>query len=258
MIPYRAYAKVNIFLKITGKRDEYHTISSRFMRVSHLYDTLWFEPKSTPEFEIHGNFDCDVASNTIYKAYKYLQSATHSSKLSAFFENHAVCVEKNIPSFAGLGGGSSDAATFLHMCNDELDLGLNIQELSKIGENVGADVPFFIYGYESANVRGIGEIVEKFDEQPLLFEISTPKLQISTPAVYNYYRKHLYAPISPQEAAQLEQTPSIEMLMTMNPKAANDLYPAALECYDELSEKEGWFFSGSGSSFYRLKELNNG
>jgi len=92
MIRHRAYAKVNIFLKITGKRDEYHTISSRFMRVDHLYDTLWFEPKSTPEFEIRGDFDCDVASNTIYKAYKYLQSTTHSSKLSAFFENHTIFV----------------------------------------------------------------------------------------------------------------------------------------------------------------------
>ena len=112
MIRYRAYAKVNIFLKITGVRGDYHTLSSRFMRVNHLFDTLWFEPKSTPEFEIRGNFDCEVHSNTIYKAYKYLQSVTRSDNLSSFFENHAVCVEKNIPSFAGLGGGSSDAATF--------------------------------------------------------------------------------------------------------------------------------------------------
>jgi 4-diphosphocytidyl-2-C-methyl-D-erythritol kinase len=254
MIRYRAYAKVNIFLKITGTRGDYHTLSSRFMQVKSLFDTLWFEPKSTPEFEIRGNFDCEVHSNTIYKAYKYLQSATRSDNLSSFFENHAVCVEKKIPSFAGLGGGSSDAATFLRMCNEELELGLSVEELAEIGSNVGADVPFFVYGYESANVRGIGEIVERFNEPLIDFEVTTPELQISTPAVYRYYREHLFAPISSDEAARLEATPSREILASVNSKEANDLYNAALGCYPELAEKEGWFFSGSGSSFFRIKD----
>ncbi|AFV96819.1 MULTISPECIES: 4-(cytidine 5'-diphospho)-2-C-methyl-D-erythritol kinase [unclassified Sulfuricurvum] len=258
MIRYRAYAKVNIFLKITGMRGDYHTLSSRFMRVNHLFDTLWFEPKSTPEFEIRGNFDCEVHSNTIYKAYKYLQSVTRSDNLSSFFENHAVCVEKNIPSFAGLGGGSSDAATFLRMCNEELELGLTVEELADIGANVGADVPFFIYGYESANVSGIGEIVEKFNEPLIDFEVITPDIQISTPAVYRYYREHLYAPIAPEEASRLESTPSRAILAAMCPKEANDLYRSALGCYPELSEKKGWFFSGSGSSFFRIKEDTHG
>ena len=112
MIRYPAYAKVNVFLKITGTRGEYHTLTSRFVLVKELCDLLWFESKTTPEFEIRGDFDCDVGSNTIYKAYKHLQSATRSNTLAAFFETHAVCVDKRIPSFAGLGGGSSDAATF--------------------------------------------------------------------------------------------------------------------------------------------------
>ncbi|MDO9056485.1 MAG: 4-(cytidine 5'-diphospho)-2-C-methyl-D-erythritol kinase [Sulfuricurvum sp.] len=254
MIRHRAYAKVNIFLKITGIRGEYHTLSSRFMRVNTLFDTLWFEPKSTPEFEIRGNFDCEVHSNTIYKAYKHLQSATHSDNLSSFFENNAVCVEKNIPSFAGLGGGSSDAATFLKMCNETLDLELSVEELAEIGSNVGADVPFFIYGYESANVSGIGEIVKPFNEPLLNFEVTTPELQISTPAVYRYYREHRYAPITAEEVSRLEATPSLEILATINSKEANDLYSAALGCYPALQEKKGWFFSGSGSSFFRIKE----
>lgn len=251
MIRYKAYAKVNIFLKITGMRGDYHTLSSRFMRVNSLFDTLWFEKKSTPEFEIRGNFDCEVHSNTIYKAYKYLQSSTRSNKLSVFFEEHAVCVDKKIPSFAGLGGGSSDAATFLRMCNKELELGLSVDELAEIGSSVGADVPFFVYGYESANVHGIGEIVERYDEPLLDFEIVTPDIQISTPAVYRYYREHLYNPITPEEAIRLESTSSRDILASMSPKEANDLYLSALGCYPELTEKEGWFFSGSGSSFFK-------
>jgi len=254
MIRYRAYAKVNIFLKITGIRGEYHTLTSRFMRVNTLFDTLWFESKSTPEFEIRGNFDCEVHSNTIYKAYKYLLAATRSDTLSQWMENHAICVDKQIPSFAGLGGGSSDAATFLAMCNEELELGLSVEELARIGSSVGADVPFFVYGYESANVSGIGEIVEPYNEPLIDFEVTTPELQISTPAVYRYYREHRYAPITTEEASRLEATPSLEILATINSKEANDLYSAALGCYPKLQEKEGWFFSGSGSSFFRIKE----
>ena len=251
---YKAFAKVNIFLKITGMRENYHTLTSRFMRVNHLFDTLWFEPKATPEFEIRGSFDCEIHSNTIYKAYKHLMASTRSHKLSDWMESHAVCVDKKIPSFAGLGGGSSDAATFLRMCNAELDLDLSIDELCEIGVNVGADVPFFIYDYQSANVTGIGEIVERFDEKTLDFEIVTPAIQISTPAVYRHYREHLYSPISAEEAIRLESTTSRELLASTDPKEVNDLYAAALEHYPELTEKEGWFFSGSGSSFFRIKE----
>lgn len=258
MIHYNAFAKVNIFLKITGKRGDYHTISSRFVRVNTLYDTLWFEDKENSEFELKGNFNCPIKDNTIYKAYNALLEDTQSEKLIAWMRTHILCVEKRIPSFAGLGGGSSDAATFLHMCNDTLALGLTHETLATIGSKVGADVPFFVYGYESANVSGIGEIVEPFIEPSLDFEINTPNIDISTPTVYQYYRQHLYTPISEQEAHRLEQADSIDILRSMSPKEVNDLYPSALRCYSELHEQEGWFFSGSGSSFFRLKEHKNG
>ena len=114
MIPYKAFAKVNIFLKITGKRGDYHTISSRFVRVNTLYDTLWFEDKENNEFEIKGDFNCPIKDNTITKAYNALLEATQSDKLIVWMQTHRICVEKRIPSFAGLGGGSSDAATFLN------------------------------------------------------------------------------------------------------------------------------------------------
>lgn len=258
MTHYNAFAKVNIFLKITGKRGDYHTISSRFMRVNTLYDTLWFEEKEAGDFELRGDFTCSVNENTLYKAYKALLQSTQSKELLAWMQTHALCVDKKIPTFAGLGGGSSDAATYLHMCNDTLALGLTHNELAGIGATVGADVPFFVYGYESANVSGVGEIVQPFNEPLLEFEIKSPNIQISTPAVYNYYRQHLYSPISPQEAADLEATPSLDILAHMDPKEANDLYLSALGCYSELSEHDGWFFSGSGSSFFRLKENTNG
>jgi 4-diphosphocytidyl-2-C-methyl-D-erythritol kinase len=265
MKKYKAFAKVNIFLKITGMRGEYHEILSRFMRVDTLYDELSFVKKEAfksenNEFLIVGDFSCTTEQNTIYKAYKALQEATSSKSLEQLMQKYAIKVDKKIPAFAGLGGGSSDAATYLKMCNEVLELGLSFDELAAIGLKVGADVPFFIYGYTSANVSGIGEIVEVFDEKSISFDIYTPDIEISTPKVYKAYRKNFYAPIDEVETENLKVTTSKEILKSMSAQEANDLFAPALQEYEDLKRyyKEGYFFSGSGSSFFRVKEKNNG
>lgn len=262
MKKYKAYAKVNIFLKITGKRGNYHEIFSRFMKVPQLYDELSFEPKKktgltkeTSGFVLHGEFGCKTEQNTIYKAYKALLEATDSDALAKLIDTYAIRVDKKIPSFAGLGGGSSDAACFLKMCNNTLDLGLSLNELAKIGSCVGADVPFFIYDYTSANVSGIGEIVEKFDEEPLEFETITPNIQVSTPEVYNSFRETYYKELGPQEHAKLSVMSSKKILEQYSISEANDLFEPALHLYKKLKDsyQKGWFFSGSGSTFFRVK-----
>lgn len=255
---YKAYAKVNIFLKITGTRGEYHEIISRFMKVTDLYDELSFVKKTDEKFEIIGDFNCSIEQNTIYKAYVALLKYTQSTSLEDFFKEYGVHVSKYIPSFAGLGGGSSDAATFLLMCNESLELGLNKDELAQIGVKVGADVPFFIYGFESANVSGIGEIVEEFDEKVLPLTIYTPKLEISTPKVYQTYREHYFNPIGMDEIERFKNMNSIKVLKSLSIDKANDLFKPALHNYPKLAEcqKEGYFFSGSGSSFFQLKGSN--
>ena len=261
MKKYKAFAKVNIFLKVTGKRENYHEIVSRFMRVENLYDELSFVSKESigakaNEFKIIGDFACETQQNTIYKAYVALKNATNSDALEKLMQTHAVQVGKNIPAFAGLGGGSSDAATYLKMCNEVLHLNLSLNELATIGLRVGADVPFFIYGYTSANVSGIGEVVEAFEEEPLEFEIFTPKVEISTPKVYSAYRENFYAPIDGFEAQRLQAMPSKEIMQRMSAKEANDLFAPALQEYKELKEhyRQGYCFSGSGSSFFKLKD----
>jgi len=252
---YKAYAKVNIFLKITGKRGNFHEIFSRFMKLPELYDELSFEVKKEPGFILLGSFSCETKQNTIYKAYEVLLEATQSDALAKLIDKYAIRVEKNIPSFAGLGGGSSDAACFLKMCNNTLDLGLSLHELAKIGSRIGADVPFFIYDYTSANVSGIGEIVERYDEEPLALETNTPNILGSTPKVYQTFREHFYKELDPDEHAKLSVLSSQEILSTYGISEANDLFEPALHLYPELksSYKKGWFFSGSGSTFFRLK-----
>ncbi|MDF1878741.1 4-(cytidine 5'-diphospho)-2-C-methyl-D-erythritol kinase [Sulfurimonas sp. SAG-AH-194-C20] len=261
MKQYKAFAKVNIFLKITGKRGNYHEIISRFMKVENLYDTLEFVPKEETdakanEFKILGSFSCETQQNTIYKAYFALKKATNSQKLEQLMHDYAVKVTKNIPAFAGLGGGSSDAATYLKMCNSVLDLGLSLHELAVIGLSVGADVPFFVYGYDSANVSGIGEVVEEFKEELLEIQTQTPKIEISTPHVYKVYTQDFYNPIDGFKTQELKKTSSREILMSMRADEANDLFKPALQEYKELKNhfKAGCFFSGSGSSFFKVKE----
>ena len=250
----KSYAKVNIFLKISNKREEYHELVSRFVRVHSLYDTISFVKSSRKAFCIIGNFGCKMETNTVYKAYKLLEKY---DGVKEFFENHSVEIEKNIPEFAGLGGGSSNAATFLIMTNKYCNLNLSKDELCKIAVNIGADVPFFVYEYDSANVRGIGEIVEKFDEEILNIDTITPDIKCNTGKIFKFFREIFYKQISEEEANRLLKMKSIEILNNLSIKEANDLYEPAISVYPKLEEyaQNGWYFSGSGSSFFKVNHV---
>lgn len=248
----KSYAKVNIFLKIVALRGNYHELNSRFIRVKNLYDEVRFIKSSEKEFKIIGNFSCKIEKNTVYKAYKLLEKF---KAVEEFFKNHYVEIDKRIPEFAGLGGGSSNAATFINMVNRYCELNLSKDELAQIGKQVGADVPFFIYEYDSANVKGIGEIVEKFDEEILDLEIFTPNIKCDTGDIFRLFRKAYFKEKS--EYKELFTLKSDEILENLNISEANDLYKVALKLEPKLEEfnKESWFFSGSGSTFFRI---NNG
>jgi len=255
MYTIQAPAKVNIFLKITGYENGYHTLLSRFMRVDDLYDTISFIPGEFDSFTLEGCEDIALESNTIYKAYKALLEPF--PKLEDFFKHHKVVVEKQIPSQAGLGGGSSDAGAFLRLVNSLSQNPLPTDTLAKIGSSIGADVPFFVYNYPSANVRGFGEIVEPFKEAPLKFELFTPdNIGCDTAEVYKTYHKYLLRTLDPGSFLGWEQMDSATLLKLINdPIVLNDLYPAALAAYPELEklDMKGWFFSGSGSTFFRMR-----
>ena len=247
----KSYAKVNIFLKITGKRGNYHEIISRFMLVKNYFDEIHFTPSRGDSFRVDGNFSCKLEQNTIYKAYKGLLEYTNNPIISEFFKYNVVRVEKIIPEGSGLGGGSSNAATFLKMINENLNLGLTKEELAKIGFKIGADVPFFIYEFESANVSGIGEVVEEFKEEPIELNITTPKIHCDTAKVYQTFREKFYKE-TPKE--NFENLKSSEIFEKFSIEEANDLYSPAISLYPELKEyaKDGFLFSGSGSSFFKL------
>ena len=253
----KSYAKVNIFLKIAGKRANYHELVSRFVRVENLYDTMEFQRGNFNDFTLDGDFGCETKKNTIYKG--YLALCQISSKVEEFFKSHKVLVEKNIPEFAGLGGGSSNCAVFILMVNKYCNLGLSTKELSEIGAKIGADVPFFIYDTVSANVTGIGEVVEPFEEEPLNIETFTPKIACNTGAIFTSFREKFYKEVTREEAKKLLSMKSIDILNEYDINRANDLYAPALDNYADLKPENfnlprNSFFSGSGSSFFYLKE----
>ena len=254
MTNYKSYAKVNIFLKIANKRDTYHELVSRFVRVHNLYDNMSFVKTNKKAMDIIGDFGCKLESNTVYKAYILLKKY---KGVEEFFNTYSVKIDKNIPEFAGLGGGSSNAATFLIMVNKYCELNLSKDELCKIAVKIGADVPFFVYEYDSANVRGIGEIVEKFDEEVLDIETITPKIKCDTGKIFNIFREKFYKQISKEDAKRLLSMNSLDILKEFNIYEANDLYEPAITTKPELKEyaKKNWYFSGSGSSFFKV---NNG
>jgi len=251
----KAHAKVTIFLKITGHKDENLTLLSRAVRVEELYDTISLVPCECDSFTIEGCDDIPIEENTIYKAYKALCDYTADSDIVDFFNEHKVVVTKRISSKAGLGGASSDAAAFMHLLKEVCNLVLSTDELAKVGSTIGADLPFFIYNYPSANVSGFGEIIEPFEEEALNLQLCTPDIGCDTTVVCKTFKKHLLANISLSSFSSWEKLDSKSILeLISDPALLNDLYPAALLAYPDLKKetKEGWFFSGSGSTFFKL------
>ncbi|MDR0761798.1 MAG: 4-(cytidine 5'-diphospho)-2-C-methyl-D-erythritol kinase [Campylobacteraceae bacterium] len=252
----KSHAKINIFLKIVGTRDNYHEIISRFVRVDNLYDELEFLPKPLhiKGFELKGKFNCSIEKNTIYRAYKLLQNAANTKKMDNFFAEYFLSVKKNIPLGGGLGGGSSNAAAFLLYINKALELGLSTEELCGIGSKIGADVNFFLYECKAANVSGIGEIIEPLQDEIPNIELIFDVAMCDTALVYGKFRECRQNDINKTAAQKLTFLNSKEVLEKFDNTALNDLLRSVLICYPSLKPKAdtGLFLSGSGSTFFKV------
>ncbi len=252
----KSYAKVNLFLKITGYKDGYHTLLSRFARVDNLYDNLSFVTSKCNKFTIDGFLNLPTQKNLIYKSYKKIEKYLPKRCID-FFREHKIVVDKKIPEGAGLGGGSSNSASFLLLLNRVCDLRFDIDKLAKIGSEVGADVPFFIYNYKVANVKGFGEIVEEFNDIDFKIDIYTPDIHSNTAKVYKNFKENFLDKIDISKFKDWEYQNSKEILDKTTPIEANDLFKSALKLYPELRNyyKDDWYFSGSGSSFFKFKPI---
>ncbi len=177
MLTLKAPAKINWFLKVLGRRDDgFHEIESLMQKVS-LHDVL--KISAADELSLTADGGIPETANLVYKAARLLKS-TCSVRSGAHLELH-----KNIPAGAGLGGGSSDAASTLMGLNQFWSLDLSRESLSQLGAQLGSDVPFFLYGPASF-VSGRGEkLVPCRAIKKLHILLVKPPFEISTAWAYN-------------------------------------------------------------------------
>ncbi len=188
MIKIKAPAKINARLEVTGKRpDGYHDIFSIMIPVE-LFDNIEIRPNSTGQINIKstGYFVPQDPTNLICKAVKIFNEKTSVERKGV-----DIMLEKNIPVAAGLGGGSSDAASTLLALNQLHSFPLENADLHELAVRLGADVPFFLNA-EPSIATGIGEILERIDNWPeFWYLIITPQIKISTAWVYQNYKMEL-------------------------------------------------------------------
>lgn len=157
MITLQAPAKINLYLKILGRRpDGYHELETLMQKVA-LYDELELSLIDAPGISLFcpGTDLPEDEGNIVFRAAQIFLSQSGKEH-----QGIQIILRKRIPMAAGLGGGSSDAAAVLKGLNQLLGAGCSVEELAAMGLQLGADVPLFIYDYPAAWATGIGERLE--------------------------------------------------------------------------------------------------
>lgn len=244
-------AKINIHLQVTGKRgDGYHDLVMLMCPIS-LYDRIRIDTDQSAYSVICGHPDVpEDESNIAVKAAQLFRKRLGTGRPVT------IHIDKNIPVGAGLGGGSSNAASILKGLNAHYGHPFSPSELMDMGAELGSDVPFFIHS-KPAWVQGRGEkinLIEKIRcyHVVLLF----PGIHVSTPAVY----KKLNFGLTKKEKKIKSPLLNKGLVDPVN-HLFNDLEKPAIEICSEISRlkdvlaihgAEGVLMSGSGSSVFGL------
>ena len=244
-------AKINLFLQVTGKRsDGYHDLFSLMCCVT-LYDTIFLQ-FGTEKIEIessHPQIPLDEA-NLAYK------SADLFFKTLGIKEGVKITIEKNIPIAAGLGGGSSNAASVLRGLNRHYDFPFSQARLAAFGRSLGADVPFLL-SQNPALATGIGEKLEPYREPlPYRVIIVDPGFGISTAEVYQKlnlrltkYKKKITKP------SLMKTDFNVSQHLCNDLEAVTELkYPEIKSVKEQLIKQGalGALMSGSGPTVFGL------
>ncbi len=175
----KACAKINLFLEVVSRRpDGYHELVTVFQAID-LHDEIELSPHENKITLTCSDPSLPVDSkNLAYRAAELLKEDSNT-KIGV-----SIHLQKNIPSGAGLGGGSSDAATVLVGCNKLWNLNYTPEQLEKLGAQLGMDVPFFIQGGTALGVDRGETIKERFKSPTLSLVLVYPNLSVSTKKVY--------------------------------------------------------------------------
>ena len=236
-----APGKLNLFLHVTGRRsDGYHLLQSTFMLID-WWDVLHFDLREDGQLLRQDLGPSLPALDLSLQAAHALQLASGTS-LGALIR-----VQKNLPAEAGLGGGSSDAASTLLALNRLWGLNWPLSRLLPLGQQLGADVPFFLGG-RNAWVQGIGEQLQPIELPPARFVVLKPQQGLSTAMIF-------------QDPALVRDSQPATMLdFAAQPYAfgRNDLQAVAQRLCPEVNQALKWLenqslqprMTGSGSAVF--------
>jgi 4-diphosphocytidyl-2-C-methyl-D-erythritol kinase len=233
-----APAKLNLFLHVVGRRsDGFHLLQTAF-RLIDLCDRISLAQRDDGAIQLESDLPgVPAEQNLVVRAAQALKSA------AGVRSGATIRVEKRIPMGAGLGGGSSDAATTLIALNRIWRAGLSRGELATIAVALGADVPFFLFG-RNAFGEGIGEALAPLDLAPAWYVVLTPQAAVPTSEIFA-------APELTRDAKPIKIT------AFFNGFGRNDLEPVVCARYPEVAMHLAWLrnfgdarMSGSGSSVF--------
>ncbi len=256
IVDLRSPAKINLFLSVTGRRsDGYHTLETLMCPVA-LFDRirLRFDGKGIRVRCEHPGVPSDE-TNLVCQAVNALRSALRGSP-AALPHGMAFRIDKSIPVGAGLGGGSSNAASVLLALNRYLGDPITPLELNRIGASIGADVPFFLQS-GPAIARGIGERLESYRGlPPMTAVIIYPGFGVSTADAFGRLSLTLT-----KCQKKLKKSLFGENLFNLRAHLCNDLESVTMTDYPAIGTAKkalvswgagGALMSGTGSAVYGL------
>jgi len=225
-------------LHITGRREDgYHNLQTLFQFLDYG-DQLHFGVLSTAEIEVISNLSgIPNEDNLIYRAARLLQQHSNCQ------QGARIQLEKILPMGAGLGGGSSDAATTLIALNQLWSLNFELAELADLGLQLGADVPVFVLGY-AAWAEGVGEQLTAVTLPESWYLVLTPDCHVSTAEIFSH--KEL-----------TRNTSAITIAAALEGAGRNDCLAVVLDHYPQVKNALSWLnqfaaakMTGTGSSVF--------
>ena len=231
-------AKLNLFLHILDRREDgYHNLQTLFQLLDYG-DQLSFSINKQPEINVISDLkDVKPQDNLVFKAARALQQATNCSW------GCEIQLAKKIPMGAGLGGGSSNAATTLVGLNSLWQCNLSHDQLAEIGSDLGADIPVFVKGL-SAFAEGIGDKLTPISLNPIWYLVVTPKIKVSTKQIFCHSELTRNAPAIKIRAL------SEELYRNDCQSVVETLYPEVKQVSDWLKRYGNPLMTGTGASVY--------
>ncbi|MBR5924840.1 MAG: 4-(cytidine 5'-diphospho)-2-C-methyl-D-erythritol kinase [Bacteroidales bacterium] len=253
--------KLNLGLRVLGKRpDGFHELESLFIPYDGFRDELTIVP--APEFSIEIDGPCyrgwDPSEDLTARAWRLMRDEFGIDPVR-------ICLTKNSPVGAGLGGGSSDGAFALRALNDIFSLGLSDSTLADLAARLGSDCPFFIYN-RPMFVTGRGDVLEPFD-----IDLSPFRIEVAVPAGVSVSTKEAYAGLDAPTVIPNAVKESIKASLSLPPeqwrgRLVNDFERSVFPAHPEIAALKEEFYrrgaiyasmSGSGSAVFALFPANS-